>query len=267
MKKLIPALCLLLVSAVLMGTSTYAWFSMNTQVTATGMQVQASVPTSLVIKKTADADTAWNNTITLTTPDNNKLNPCTPKAKAANTADALSAFYKLTEAGQALITSATNAGAANLTTTADPANDTTNFETAGALTETGIAGYVIKDSFDLKMASSATSQSTDIKLSTIEIKNGDTNWVNIYKALRIVFKVTYEGTTTYKVIDVGTATPAGDTITITDTSNFVTLTAFEKICTVEMYVWYEGTDEDCFTNNALTADELTINLTFEKVID
>ncbi len=40
-KKLIPALCMLLISAVLMGTSTYAWFSMNTKVTATGMEVNA----------------------------------------------------------------------------------------------------------------------------------------------------------------------------------------------------------------------------------
>ena len=49
MKKLIPAMCLLLVSAVLMGTSTFAWFTMNTTVTASGMQVNAVVPKSLVI--------------------------------------------------------------------------------------------------------------------------------------------------------------------------------------------------------------------------
>ena len=41
-KKIIPALCMLLISAVLMGTSTYAWFSMNTTVSATGMQVTAN---------------------------------------------------------------------------------------------------------------------------------------------------------------------------------------------------------------------------------
>lgn len=40
-KKIIPALCMLLISAVLMGTSTYAWFSMNTTVTATGLSVTA----------------------------------------------------------------------------------------------------------------------------------------------------------------------------------------------------------------------------------
>jgi hypothetical protein len=43
MKKLIPALALLIISAVVMSTASYAWFSMNTQVTATGMQVKAQV--------------------------------------------------------------------------------------------------------------------------------------------------------------------------------------------------------------------------------
>ena len=40
-RKLIPALCMLLVSALFVGTSTYAWFSMNTSVSATNMQVTA----------------------------------------------------------------------------------------------------------------------------------------------------------------------------------------------------------------------------------
>ncbi len=55
-KKLIPALCMLLISAVLMGTSTYAWFSMNTSVKAEGMQVTAkSNSTYLLITDTKDA--------------------------------------------------------------------------------------------------------------------------------------------------------------------------------------------------------------------
>lgn len=41
-KKLIPALCMLLVSAVMLGSTTFAWFSMNTTVTATGMTVNAT---------------------------------------------------------------------------------------------------------------------------------------------------------------------------------------------------------------------------------
>jgi hypothetical protein len=49
MKKLIPALVLLLVSAIVLSTSSYAWFSMNTQVTASGMEVTAKAPASLLI--------------------------------------------------------------------------------------------------------------------------------------------------------------------------------------------------------------------------
>ena len=39
--KLIPALCMLLISAMMLGTTTYAWFSMNNQVTATGINITA----------------------------------------------------------------------------------------------------------------------------------------------------------------------------------------------------------------------------------
>lgn len=49
MKKLIPALCMLLVAAALMGTSTFAWFSMNSRVEATGMEVKATVDDSIFI--------------------------------------------------------------------------------------------------------------------------------------------------------------------------------------------------------------------------
>lgn len=59
LKKLIPAMSLLLISAMLMGTSTYAWFSMSTQVTATGMQVKATAQDGLLI---SNADkTSWTS--------------------------------------------------------------------------------------------------------------------------------------------------------------------------------------------------------------
>ncbi|MBR4768787.1 MAG: hypothetical protein IK088_07405 [Lachnospiraceae bacterium] len=61
-KKLIPALAMLLVSASMMGTSTFAWFSMNTQVSAVGMQVKAVAEDGILI---SNADkTTWSNTAT-----------------------------------------------------------------------------------------------------------------------------------------------------------------------------------------------------------
>lgn len=52
MKKLIPALVLLLVSAIVLSTSSYAWFSMNRTVQATGISLTAAAPTNLVISST-----------------------------------------------------------------------------------------------------------------------------------------------------------------------------------------------------------------------
>ena len=40
-KKLIIAVCLLLISAVMVGTASFAWFSMNTEVGVDGIEVEA----------------------------------------------------------------------------------------------------------------------------------------------------------------------------------------------------------------------------------
>lgn len=66
--KLIPALAMLLVSAILVSTSTYAWFSMNNRVTVTGMQVKATVSDSLLIASSSEgtsksADSAFTKGI------------------------------------------------------------------------------------------------------------------------------------------------------------------------------------------------------------
>ncbi len=61
MRKLIPAIAMLLISAVMMSTASYAWFSMNKNVTANGMSVNAvSDSATLVIvpgNETIDANT------------------------------------------------------------------------------------------------------------------------------------------------------------------------------------------------------------------
>ena len=49
MRRLIPAIAMLLVSAVMLSTASFAWFTMNEQVTATGMTVTAQSAGNLVI--------------------------------------------------------------------------------------------------------------------------------------------------------------------------------------------------------------------------
>lgn len=52
MRKMIPAVIMLLISAMLVGTSTYAWFSMNKTVTVTGMTVKAKGTDNVMIAET-----------------------------------------------------------------------------------------------------------------------------------------------------------------------------------------------------------------------
>ena len=57
MKKLIPAAGMLAVSATMLATSTYAWFSMNRTVTAKNMQVKAVASSSLAIAQATPVGT------------------------------------------------------------------------------------------------------------------------------------------------------------------------------------------------------------------
>lgn len=66
LRKLIPAMVMLLIAAAFVGTSTYAWFSMNRVVTVNGMSVNTTVSDSLSIAATnteADFATALSQTV------------------------------------------------------------------------------------------------------------------------------------------------------------------------------------------------------------
>ncbi len=62
MRKLIPAFAMLMVAAIMMTTASFAWFTMNDEVTATGMQIQAKSTGSLVIGTGALGDNDKKNT-------------------------------------------------------------------------------------------------------------------------------------------------------------------------------------------------------------
>ena len=52
LKKLIPTIVMVLVAASMVGTSTFAWFSMNSKVTVTGMTVSTKLSNNLLISET-----------------------------------------------------------------------------------------------------------------------------------------------------------------------------------------------------------------------
>ncbi|MCR5694996.1 MAG: hypothetical protein K6G89_08565 [Clostridia bacterium] len=63
--KLVPAFIMLLVSAILVSTATFAWFSMNTTVTATGMEVKAVAEKGILINEVATSNSnSWDDEAT-----------------------------------------------------------------------------------------------------------------------------------------------------------------------------------------------------------
>lgn len=91
-RKLIPAFAMLLIAAVMMSTASFAWFSIRTDVTATGMSVTAIVPASLEIS--AD-DASWDYTADL-------------DAEITDKADRLHPITYFKEDGKWYVPSATN---------------------------------------------------------------------------------------------------------------------------------------------------------------
>lgn len=61
-KKLVIALCLLLVSAVMLGTASFAWFSMNTEVAVDGIEVEA-YSDSLFLEISKEKTTGYDTSI------------------------------------------------------------------------------------------------------------------------------------------------------------------------------------------------------------
>ena len=72
MRRLIPAIAMLLVSAVMLSTASFAWFTMNETATATGMQVQAKASGNLLIN--TQGLTAADNKIEVTVSNPEKVN-------------------------------------------------------------------------------------------------------------------------------------------------------------------------------------------------
>lgn len=262
MKKLIPAICLLLVSAVMLGTSTFAWFSMNTTVTATGMQVVAkSDNTYLLISSTNStaADIQTENVITtaLTVADGAaKVYPSSP---ALTTGEAA---YLTVAAGHNKVdgTAITVAGAQ--VTNASTAAAVTNWYTANALAAddaaikadtakqlTTFTGYVITKTVYMTVAEGANN-ARNLKV-TAAFANKTTGDI---AAARVLITTSDGGfavlnpTDNYENVDIkGTNTP------LTDTS----------VLTVNIYIYIDGNDDTIYTNNAASLDGATISLTFD----
>ena len=178
LRKLIPAMVMLLIAAAFVGTSTYAWFSMNRIVNVSGMSVTTEVKDSLLISA---ANVEANYAKSLTQTREGKLRP-------VSTVDGVTFFY-------ADPSNVTGAGSANNSfiayseaTVADPSNSLSNtnagkttydsqFQTkygvTGSITTDNVIYGYIDYSFYIK-ATNVAGVAADLKLTKLNLLYYDT---------------------------------------------------------------------------------------------
>lgn len=298
MKKLIPALAMLVVSAVLMGTSTFAWFAMNTKVTAQGMNVQAKAEVGLVISNASDgtfASTA-DSTISSTT----QLRPASTadgvvwfhtNSDALNSAaKGASIPYSYVKQGDGLYTidGSINNGdtvdegyykTTDGTSFTDAEGDTAATATNEYCTKTANtnAEFYVVHNFYIK-----SSAATDISGQTLKVDGvtitGSSSSPALDKALRVL--VVYDnGHPIFSASDdtsynVGTGTKHA-TASVTPTAiaasgldtnikTGVTIPGSGSTpLNIKIYIFFEGEDENCKSSNiTATLDTLAVTVTF-----
>lgn len=230
-KKIIPALCMLLISAVLMGTSTYAWFSMNTQVSATGMKVTAN-STNLFLQisgSTTFTDPATS--VDYNEQTGTKLKPATPVLAAEN----------------ASITKWQTA------TSNDPSNATSGATPADIAPGT-LGEYVYSKELYFRIAPNSTAKATDLVIAGVTMEGGNSS-----KALNKALRVAVAGAAGVQVWTYADGTWKKDA---GKSAAAILATVTTTEATAKLYIWFDGTDENCTTNNAANLDTLTFTVTF-----
>lgn len=188
--KLIPALALLLVSFVTLSTASYAWFSMNTTVTASNMEVTAVTPVNLLIANSASGDFANSATA--------DENFGTKKLYPASTADVVK-FNAIVNSGNYI--------KEGLGGVADP---TTKFQATTAVTalSSSADGYYAVYDFAVKL-SQAQETAANVYLSdlTVYVVYGEGDDVEVATAGKYFTKAG----SVYTAVDADTVLASGTT--------------------------------------------------------
>ena len=224
MKKLIPALCMLLVAAALLGTSTYAWFSMNETVTASGMSVTANTDNAYLIIK--DGTTLSGNATSAPVTVNASLKPVKPVVELTSTNIGILGSWG--------------------TATSDNPNDAKTGATPTALTSGTLLGngnYVIKQSFMVGIIENSGTVANDLRLDSLTISDQADGITVVVVCGTNVFSHASNVTT-------------GGTEVLADKS-LVTPTGVQ----VDVYIYIDGSNANVKTANAanLSGD---VSLTF-----
>ncbi len=251
-KKIVGATAALVAALALSAGSTFAWFSANTSVSATGMDVTVTVPTNLYIATgvQTDPDLITESTVNLNH-GGLKLQPARITPDEVTDTVLNVEFAQTFEPGQE----------PTITSPGTPAAD--GMVQVGTITvnanspSTNEPGYEVSNYASYNQISVVRKADTDTEQYglnasvTISGITGDTS----YKYLKVGF---LNGNTwTVKGIDgeaTGTATIQFDDLVTGINDN--TPVNFNFV------IWFDGDDKDCYSNNAVNVATLSVSISF-----
>jgi len=322
MMKIVSAAAMLAVSASMLGTSTYAWFTMNKTVEVKGMQLQAQAEKGLLINEVkAASDTNWDEQAQAA------ATPVTYVLRPASTAD-LSTWWHANskkandEAGVDTLANTVLISSGKYYDNISPANvqddnvikpetatgDGIQKATGGTQAETHIyysdglgdttnsydpgEGYYVNYKYYLKSSSTTdmtvsggnlkatvTAELADSTATATKLDNSLRVGIKIGSDVKIFAPITSAGggtaDTSYNVTGDQAGT-ADDVIAVTANTaqtgiNTAALTipkvtgdASGNGLLVDVYVWFEGEDQNCMSNNVgAVLNAYKINIAFE----
>lgn len=301
-KKIVGAACALVAAVALSAGSTFAWFAQNSEVTATGMHVQATVPTNLYIAKNyvAGVDGVNETTISLAT-SADSLKPAAVSADEVTGATIKDGSTKESGVEKLYVeeaatydegkkpsssssgTAATYTDIGTLTPDVGTSNKAVWAGEKDGVTETSTYAqdkYVY--TADMTLANKSNKADID---ATVTITWGNAVNTDTFKFIRVGFLIgTLSDTTwSYEYISLANDITTGEGGAVTSGTNYVYATGstgktitveyaslisdFESnsVRTITFLAWFDGNDEECYVNNAVEVGELTLELHFEAV--
>lgn len=225
-RKLIPALVMLLVSAIMLSTASYAWFASNLTVKAQDMSVTATVNTKF-LQISAD-NSNYNTYADAAVKAGTNLNLIHAKIE-----DDAVAWYQ----GSSQNPSDANEGS------------TTKISSEKLAAE--LASCTLENTFYVKLYKPGTVY--NFKVSDVELT--DNNSASLAKAVRVLIVGESGG------IELWSNT-SGDMVQIDKSGDAIFGTVTDTAQSFKVYVFYDGEDPTAYTDNATNLSAVGVSITF-----
>lgn len=263
-KKLIPAFCMLLISAVLMGTSTYAWFSMNKTVTASGMQVTAKSDSVYLLISNTEASTS---AAAIQAENEGKGNI---KVTETRTGDAVNVYpvALATKAQRVGVKQTSITDYSSLTSWYKSIAATADSSASVEANEVNLAGltfsdYVVKYTYKLTLAK-GSNPAKDVKVDQVVItpNTSSEDGATVKPVCVLVVNRDAQTKTEEFKVEGQTADTVTGKYTIKGTTALADSLTDATVVTFDVYVYYDGNNSAVFTNNKAKLNGVSIDITF-----